>query len=156
MHEESAEPMQARDFFDEVEAGPAREEPPRRREREPRPEPRPEPMETVSHAAPPAPAPVPVQHAEPVAFHAVSEHDGVTEEDAHKPVRRRPRHADAAPEVPSLQLVETQAAVVVPEMSAEDEAPRRTKPRRRRGSEQPNEPLKLVETQPGTEGDRPV
>jgi hypothetical protein len=103
-----------------------------------------------------APAFTPAPSAQPVAFHAVSEHDAVAEEEAHKPVRRRPRHADAAPEVPSLQLVETQVEVVAPQVSAEDEPQRRTKPRRRRGSEQPNEPLMLVETQPGTEGDRPV
>ena len=112
-------------------------------------------MEPVSHAAPPAPAPVPVHHGEPVVFHAVSEHDGLTEEEAHKPVRRRPRQADAPPEVPSLQLVETQAETVAPVATPDDEPPRRTKPRRRRGDGLPNEPLMLVETQPGTDGDRP-
>jgi hypothetical protein len=49
----------------------------------------------------------------------------------------------------ALQLVETQVeAVPVP---IEEELPRRTKPRRRRSSEVPSEPLKLVETQPGAE-----
>ena len=65
--------------------------------------------------------------------------------DGGEPDGRHPR----APEAP-LQLVETQAEAVVP-MSMDDELPRRTKPRRRRGSDVPNEPLKLVETQPGAE-----
>ncbi|MBC8022386.1 MAG: hypothetical protein H7Y14_04665, partial [Burkholderiales bacterium] len=44
--------------------------------------------------------------------------------------------------------VETQAEV--PGAAAEDDLPRRTKPRRRRSQAADNEPLKLVETQPGT------
>jgi hypothetical protein len=48
-----------------------------------------------------------------------------------------------------LQLVETQAPSV--EATVEDEAPRRTKPRRRRAEPAPSEPLMLVETQPGAE-----
>jgi hypothetical protein len=80
----------------------------------------------------------------------VSEHDSVAEE-AHRPVRRR-RHGPAqeAEQPPALQMVETQAAPV-PAVAVEDEAPRRTKPRRRRGGVEPSEPLMLVETQPGTE-----
>jgi len=45
--------------------------------------------------------------------------------------------------------VETQSNAPV-EMPAEDELPRRTKPRRRRAQETIEEPLKLVETQPGS------
>jgi hypothetical protein len=81
----------------------------------------------------------------PVAFHAVSEHETVPDEDGHRPNRKR-RHAGAAEggEAP-LQLVETQAATPAPAM--EDELPRRTKPRRRPQSAAVNEPLQLVETQ---------
>jgi len=84
-------------------------------------------------------------------FHAVSEHDAVVEE-SHKPVRRR-RHTqgDAPDQAPALQLVETQADAPAIAPVVEDELPRRTKPRRRRGGAAPDEPLKLVETQPGTE-----
>jgi hypothetical protein len=108
-----------------------------------------DPAETV---APPAAAPA-IPPVPPAAFHAVSEHDAVAESasDAHRPVRRR-RHdgsevAEAA-QAP-LQLVETQAAPVAP--STEDELPRRTKPRRRRSGAAQEEPLQLVETQPGEE-----
>jgi hypothetical protein len=86
---------------------------------------------------------------EQVVFHAVSEHDALTEE-AHRPVRkRRHDHADASDQPAALQLVETQVAAAAPAM--EDELPHRTKPRRRRGGPVVEEPLKLVETQPGTE-----
>src|SRR5205085_8010123 len=103
-----------------------------------------------SEAIAPMPAIPSVPPAPPAAFHAVSEHDAVAEE-AHRPVRRR-RHGEenAAETAASLQMVETQ----VPVTSAppvEDELPRRTKPRRRRGGAQQDEPLQLVETQPGTE-----
>lgn len=98
-------------------------------------------------SAPAAPRTPPAQ---PVVFHAVSEHDAVTEE-AHRPVRRRKHdHAGAAEETPALQMVETQAPSV-PVAPMEDELPRRTKPRRRRGGPVAEEPLKLVETQPGSE-----
>jgi ribonuclease E len=86
--------------------------------------------------------------AAPAAFRAVSEHDEVADESGHHPKRKR-RHAEGQAEEAQLQLVETQAeAPVVP---AEDELPHRTKPRRRRSQAADNEPLKLVETQPGTQ-----
>jgi ribonuclease E len=98
-------------------------------------------------AAPPAPpvtfTPPPVQ--QPVAFHAVDE---LQDAERQRPVRRRRAEASspAAPE--PLQIVETTSAV--PEAPAlEDEPPRRTKPRRRRGGAVESEPLMLVETQPG-------
>jgi hypothetical protein len=77
----------------------------------------------------------------------VIQHD-VEEDEAHRPVRRRPRTAaEQAASTPSaLQLVETQAAAPAP-ANAEDDLPRRTRPRRRRGGSQANEPLMLVETQ---------
>jgi hypothetical protein len=88
-------------------------------------------------------------------FHAVSEHEAVAEE-AHRPVRRRHRdHAPQAEPAPALQLVETQADTAGATIVPEDEPPRRTRPRRRRGGEVPSEPLMLVETQPGAEGARP-
>ena len=97
-------------------------------------------------APPPKPVVAPVPLA---AFHSVSQHDEVAEE-APKPVRRRrqagePGGTQDAP----LQLVETQAAAIVAPI--DDDFPRRTKPRRRRGGDAPSEPLKLVETQPGAE-----
>jgi hypothetical protein len=52
-------------------------------------------------------------------------------------------------------LVETQADTAGATIVPEDEPPRRTRPRRRRGGEVPSEPLMLVETQPGAEGARP-
>jgi hypothetical protein len=104
-----------------------------------------EPAETIAPTPrKPTIAPVPM-----AAFKPVSQHDEMAEE-AHKPVRRR-RNPDGSShsEEPPLQLVETQAeAIAVP---ADDELPRRTKPRRRRGGDAPSEPLKLVETQPGAE-----
>ena len=86
----------------------------------------------------------------PAAFRAVSEHDEAQDESQpHRPQRKR-RHAEGhAEEQQQLQLVETQ--VEVPLAPAEDELPRRTKPRRRRALAADNEPLKLVETQPGTQ-----
>lgn len=83
----------------------------------------------------------------PVAFHAVSEHDQVeSADDAHRPNRRRRHGAEGSEQAPPLQLVETQAPVqMAPE--AEDDTPRRTKPRRRRGGQVDAEPLQLVETQ---------
>jgi hypothetical protein len=88
-------------------------------------------------------------------FHAVSEHEAVVEE-AHKPLRRRSRQgSDSASDTPSLQMVETQADAPAVPAVLEDEPPRRSRPRKRRGGETPNEPLKLVETQGGTEGTRP-
>jgi len=108
-------------------------------------EPASEPLPVVSTPAiPPAP---------PAAIHAVSEHDAAADEsEAHRPVRRRRQGADheEAAATPSLQMVETQA----PTMSAppvDDELPRRTKPRRRRGGATQEEPLQMVETQPGSD-----
>ena len=141
--------MQARDFFDEPQSAPI----------EPRRAPAPEParmpaVESRADTPVATPAPAPAAHAAPVVFHAVSEHESVVEE-AHRPVRRR-RHGQADGETAPapLQLVETQAEALVP-AAAEDELPRRTRPRRRRGEAVANEPLMLVETQPGTEGISP-
>ena len=87
----------------------------------------------------------------PVAFKAVSEHDETVEaSEPHRPNRKRRHEGEVRTEQqPELQLVETQldAPVATP---AEDDLPRRTKPRRRRAQAADNEPLKLVETQPGT------
>ena len=86
--------------------------------------------------------------APPAAFHAVIQHDDV-EVEAHKPVRKRRRHeGDTASNEPAaLQLVETQ--VETPPPVLEDDTPRRTKPRRKRGAQADAEPLMLVETQQG-------
>ncbi len=83
----------------------------------------------------------------PVPFQAVSEHDQAdASEDAHRPNRKR-RHPDAQPEqAQSLELVETAAPAPQP-AELDDDAPRRTKPRRRRGGPAASEPLQLVETQ---------
>ena len=96
---------------------------------------------------------MPVHHAAgmpaPVAFHAVSEHDTLPDAEAHRPQRKR-RHASGSEGAEaSLQLVETQSEA--PAASVEDELPRRTKPRRRRGGTAANEPLQLVETEGPTE-----
>ena len=48
-----------------------------------------------------------------------------------------------------LSVEDAQAAPSAPPM--EDELPRRTKPRRRRGGAAPEEPLQMVETQPSAE-----
>ena len=115
------------------------------------PEPRIEAGEPPQRASTPA---APAAHVEPVVFHAVSEHDAAAEE-AHRPVRRRrPGQVEGQAQA-ELQLVETQAEVPVPAAALEDELPRRTKPRRRRGGPEASEPLKMVETQPGSEGVRP-
>ena len=87
-----------------------------------------------------------------VVFHAVSEHDAAVEESQHRPMRRRRQdHAQGEAAPPALQMVETQADAPAPAPVVEEELPRRTRPRRRRGGEIANEPLKLVETQPGAE-----
>jgi hypothetical protein len=134
--------MQARDFFDE----PAREATP---------EPvRTQPAEQRADTPASAPAPAPAAPAAAVVFHAVSEHDAVLEE-AHRPVRRR-RHGQPegqAAEAP-LQMVETQAQAPAA-IAIDDEPPRRTRPRKRRGGAVASEPLMMVETQPGAEGGRP-
>ena len=107
----------------------------------------------TAHEPVQAPPAIPaIAPAPPAAFHAVSEHDTVADEAAsHKPVRRR-RHEPEQPvaEAP-LQLVETQAPAAPIEI--EDELPRRTRPRRRRGGTVQDEPLQLVETQaPSADG----
>jgi hypothetical protein len=80
-----------------------------------------------------------------VEFHAVSQHDE-TGEEPHRPQRRR-HHQGLAEVAPApLQLVETQVEVQ-PVASLEDELPRRTKPRRRRGALADTGPLQLVETE---------
>jgi hypothetical protein len=99
--------------------------------------------------APVAPAPAPVTTAPPPAsaFQAVSQHQ---DSEASRPVRRRHREDSAPAASEPLQLVETasdKVAAVAP--AVEEEAPRRTKPRRRRAVEVANEPLQLVETRPG-------
>jgi hypothetical protein len=130
--------MQARDFFDEPASEPARAQP----------------AEPRAETPPPVPAPAPAAKPAPeVVFHAVSEHDAVVEE-AHRPVRRR-RHEHAQPEeAVSLQMVETQADAGVAAPAQEDELPRRSRPRKRRGGPVASEPLMMVETQPGAEAPR--
>jgi hypothetical protein len=93
-----------------------------------------------------SPVSAPMMHA-PVAFHAVSEHDQAEPaDDAHRPNRRRHHGGQDSEQAPPLEMVETQApGQVAPE--AADEAPRRTKPRRRRSGHAAAEPLQLVETQ---------
>lgn len=90
--------------------------------------------------------------APPRGFQAVSEHDAV-EEEAHRPQRKRREAARDATQQQQLQLVETQ--VEAPPIPVEDEAPRRTKPRRRRSGSAEAEPLMLVETQAGDEAPVP-
>jgi hypothetical protein len=81
----------------------------------------------------------------PVAFHAVDE---LQDAERQRPVRRRRAEASGPAVSEPLQIVETSSAV--PEAPVlEDELPRRTKPRRRRGGAVESEPLMLVETQPG-------
>jgi hypothetical protein len=111
-----------------------------------------EPRAEASEPAPRVHAPVVAGPL--VEFHAVSEHDAVAEE-AHRPVRRRRQGQSDAQAQSELQMVETQADVAVSAAPQEDELPRRTKPRRRREGAVADEPLKLVETQPGSEGARP-
>jgi hypothetical protein len=75
----------------------------------------------------------------------VIQHDE-SEEEAHRPVRRRrASEGHGANEPASLELVETQAPTTP--LPIEDSLPRRTKPRRRRGGSADSEPLMLVETQ---------
>jgi ribonuclease E len=91
--------------------------------------------------------------APPRTFQAVSEHDAV-EEEAHRPQRKRREAAHAAEQAQELQLVETQAEAAP--IAVEDEAPHRTKPRRRRSGPVEAEPLKLVETQAGADAQPPT
>ena len=160
-----------REMFDAAPAGaehaPAAE-PSRRRERPAEPAHRSEPQDAAEPvnptafafaapvAAPAAPVAPVVSHAyvspaPPGAFHAVSEHDAAAaaEEEAHRPVRRRKQGSDSAQMEAPLQLVETQAEAPPPVV--DDDLPRRTKPRRRRGGAVEDAPLMLVETQGGAE-----
>ena len=108
-----------------------------------------EPMAQRVEHAPPAVEPV-VHASAPVAFHAVSEHDQVAAEEAHRPNRRRHQAVAANAQSQELQLVETQpgdATIAAPDQ----DLPRRTKPRRRRGGAASAEPLQMVETQGGGE-----
>jgi hypothetical protein len=128
--------MTARDFFDEVPSEPTRAQPAQ-----------------TQAPTPPAPEPAPAAPMAPaVVFHAVSEHDAVIEE-GHRPVRRRRPGQAAEPQAEiSLQMVETQAEASVAPLAQEDEEPpRRSRPRRRRGVQASSEPLMMVETQPGAE-----
>jgi ribonuclease E len=82
----------------------------------------------------------------PTSFHVVSEHDQVEGEPAHRPNRRRHQAVATAAQSQDLQMVETQGAQ--PQVPAsEEDSPRRTKPRRRRGGAASAEPLQMVETQ---------
>ena len=97
-------------------------------------------------SATPSYAPAPAM----TAFREVSEHDATAAElESHRPQRKR-RHDAPPDEANELQLVETQGDAVAP-MPVEDDLPRRTKPRKRRGQAMAEEPLKLVETQPGAQ-----
>src|SRR5262249_10529082 len=107
-----------------------------------------EPAVEVQHA-PHQESPVPAAPKPHVVFNAVSEHDSVEAAAAHRPNRRRHHGAEGTAEGPAMQMVETLAAA--PQPAFEDEAPRRTKPRRRRGAVAENEPLQLVETQGSSE-----
>ncbi len=86
----------------------------------------------------------------PAAFRSVSEHDDVGDESqSHRPNRKRHVNDDA-PAPNELQMVETSSSAPVA-APVEDDVPHRTKPRRRRAQAADAEPLKLVETQPGTQ-----
>ena len=84
---------------------------------------------------------------QPVAFHAVSQHE---DGEAHRPVRRRRSESGAAPAEP-LQIVETASAAAPQATAFDDELPKRTKPRRRRSAAVDTSPLQIVETSPGAE-----
>jgi ribonuclease E len=113
--------------------------------------PRHEPVTPSFTQSAPTPTPTPAPMlAPPAAFRSVSEHDEVVEESqSHRPNRKR--HAsDDAPAPQELQLVETSSGAPAA-APVEDDLPQRTKPRRRRAQAMDAEPLKLVETQPGTQ-----
>src|SRR5579862_6510024 len=96
----------------------------------------------------PTPQPEPAVAAiAPAAFHAVSEHDLVESEPAHRPNRRRHQGAPDTAQVQELQLVETQAPAMPASDIDDENLPRRSKPRRRRSGAAPPEPLQMVETQ---------
>lgn len=147
--------MQARDFFDEPQAAPAARERAPRRESEVAPSESTRQREPEPRREPPTAAFAPAAHAAPVTFHAVSEHDAAGDE-PHRPARRRRQEpAKATDQEVGLQLVETQAVTSAPEGAQEEELPLRTRPRRRRAGAVANEPLMLVETEPGADGARP-
>jgi hypothetical protein len=75
----------------------------------------------------------------------VSQHDESTEP-AQRPNRKRRHEGGDEAAAQPLQLVETQAAAPAASES-EDDLPRRTRPRRRRGAPAESGPLQIVETQ---------
>jgi ribonuclease E len=89
--------------------------------------------------------------APPRTFQAVSEHDAAGEE-SHRPQRKRREAVHAEDQPQQLQLVETQAEAAP--ISAEGDAPHRSKPRRRRSGSVEAEPLMLVETQANADAPR--
>ena len=101
------------------------------------------PVERIEPPAPlEQPAIAPVRE-----FHVVSEHDQAGGEPAHRPNRKRHQAASGTAQSQELQLVETQVAAQA--ASPDEDLPRRTKPRRRRGGPVASEPLQMVETQGG-------
>jgi len=109
-----------------------------------------EPVAPTMSQAPAAPTFQPM--AAPVAFREVSQHDeDGAESESHRPQRKRRHGAEHGEQQQALQLVETQANAPAQMPAEEDDLPRRTKPRRRRAQATIEEPLKLVETQPGTQ-----
>jgi ribonuclease E len=96
--------------------------------------------------APPVERPVPLAPPVMASFHELSQHEDASPS---RPVRRRRETAAAEPAAEPLVLVQTQPGVAIAPVVAEDELPRRTKPRRRRSQAVESEPLMLVETQPG-------
>jgi ribonuclease E len=113
--------------------------------------PRHEPVAPAMAQAPAAPTFAPL--AAPVAFREVSQHDESGDEaQSHRPQRRRRHGAEPAEQPQQLQLVETQAESFS-DPPAEDDLPRRTRPRRRRSHAAVEEPLQIVETQPGSQQD---
>lgn len=105
-----------------------------------------------AHEPPQPVAAVFTQHA-PVPFRSVSQHDEAQDEqDAHRPQRKRRHGGEGQPDQPQqLQLVETQHDAPAAAPVEEEAAPHRSKPRRRRAQVADSEPLKLVETHPGTQ-----
>ena len=109
-----------------------------------------EPVAPTMAQAPAAPTFQPM--AAPVAFREVSQHDeDSAESQSHRPQRKRRHGSEHAEQQQELQLVETQSNAPASMPADEDDLPRRTKPRRRRAQATIEEPLKLVETQPGTQ-----
>ena len=106
-----------------------------------------EPVMEQADATPPQPERIVYSSAPPPrTFQVVSEHDQVEPPQPQRPNRRRHHEPSASSQAQDLQLVETQQPVAQPASTDEDQ-PRRTRPRRRRGGAAPAEPLQLVETQ---------